>query len=198
MSTILVIDDQPQFFEMLKILFSDSEWDLHYAKDPITAITRYAEGDIDVVLCDLHMSEGSGTACLSALRREDPLLVGVIATQDPQNEIALEALRAGVFDLISKPFGASEIEDTLSNALEERERRIELTEPKIIKVEPGNSRPPIRIESPEQYREQANLLEEREAFVRKSEETIIQRMHELMTKEAELEQMREDVMRTAG
>ncbi|WOO39910.1 response regulator [Rubellicoccus peritrichatus] len=194
MRKLLVIDDQPEFFEMLKILFDETEWELHYATDPLAGITRYAYGDIDIVLSDLHMPDGSGIECLSALRRHDPLLTAILVTADNKDSIAIEALRAGAFDLIKKPFGATEIEDKLSSAYAERQRRVGLTKAKVAKAESESLESSPKIGEQDQIREQINLLEEREAFVRESEETIIQRMQDLMTKEAELEQLREDLM----
>jgi DNA-binding NtrC family response regulator len=118
MSRILIVDDEPN---MRRILASNLRQDQHEITEAsgVEEARRYlANGDFDLVLTDQRMPDGEGLDVLAAARECDPTLAVVILTAVASIELAVESMRHGAFDFLTKPFQPQVIRATARRACE--------------------------------------------------------------------------------
>lgn len=118
---ILIIDDEENMLHMLKNLLSKEGYDIVTARNGREGLEQLAAHSFATVLCDLRMPEMDGMSFLKALkgkkRDQTIIMMSAYGTLD----VALESMKCGAYDYISKPFKPDEILLTLKKA-EERER----------------------------------------------------------------------------
>jgi len=118
---VLVVDDEPNMRHMLSMLLSGEGYEVEEASNGREALEKVAGEVYDSILCDVRMPDMDGMAFLDALgarKGESPvIMMSAYGTLDT----AIEAMKAGAYDYISKPFKPDEILLTLRKA-EERER----------------------------------------------------------------------------
>jgi DNA-binding NtrC family response regulator len=117
---ILVVDDEESIREFLTILLEKEGYQVATAESVETGKRRVEEGSFDLVMCDLKLPDGSGLEVLEEARRrqiEWPFIV-ITAHTTPQH--ALESLRAGAAEYLSKPFNVDDLKIILSKLLGQR------------------------------------------------------------------------------
>jgi len=114
---VLVVDDEENLRHMLGLMLGRAGYQVVAAANGKEALGRL--GEADVVLCDIRMPEMDGLAFLDALPEGAPpvVMMSAYGTVDT----ALQAMRRGAYDYVSKPFKSDEIVLTLRK-LEEREQ----------------------------------------------------------------------------
>ncbi len=96
---------------------------IEVAHDAATALARARDGQFDVVVSDVHLGEGhSGLDVLRTFKAADPHVEVVLISGYGSLETAIEAVRAGALDYISKPFTNREVRETVERALRRRAR----------------------------------------------------------------------------
>jgi len=131
---ILVVDDEALTREFLKETLSRKSYEVVTATNATEAIERLrADGDFDAVVTDLKM-EGptDGLKVLHAVKAESPQTVVIVMTAFATVETAVEAMREGAYDYLTKPFSPDQIELVLARA-EERQNLI--SENRFLKAE---------------------------------------------------------------
>ena len=106
---ILVVDDEKSLREFLTILLEQEGYDVTTADSVATGIERISGESFDLVMCDLKLPDGSGLEVLGEARIrqvESPFII-ITAHTTPQH--ALEALRAGAAEYLSKPFNVEDL-----------------------------------------------------------------------------------------
>jgi DNA-binding NtrC family response regulator len=106
---ILVIDDEKSLREFLTILLEQEGYEVTTADTVATGIERIAGKSFDLVMCDLKLPYGSGLEVLGEARKrqvESPFII-ITAHTTPQH--AIEALRAGAAEYLSKPFNVEDL-----------------------------------------------------------------------------------------
>ncbi|MEW6718327.1 MAG: response regulator [Chloroflexota bacterium] len=83
-------------------------------------LRKIQEGEFDLVLLDVMLPDGRGIDLLAHIRDKDPDLVSVIITGYATVELAVEAIKQGVYDFISKPFTSDVLLITVNQGLERR------------------------------------------------------------------------------
>jgi len=152
---LLVIDDDRVTCELLAEVFSGEGYVVERAQSGPEALAKHRASAFDAVISDIRMGEGqmTGLELLKALRAETPDLVVVIITAFGSMETAIEAIREGAFDYVSKPFKIEELKLAVRRGLEQR-RRLEATEAPAPAVGPpqvdgtaivGRSRPMLEV-----------------------------------------------------
>lgn len=118
---VLVVDDEPNMRHMLSILLRGEGYDVDEASNGREALDKVAVEIYDSILCDVRMPDMDGMEFLKALgdRRGDAPVIMMSAYGNI--DTAIESMKAGAYDYISKPFKPDEIILTLKKA-EERER----------------------------------------------------------------------------
>jgi DNA-binding NtrC family response regulator len=118
---LLLVDDDEEACRMLGEVLERESYQVSRAlsvKDGLALFDR--EGPFDAVLTDLRMPEASGLDLLAAVRERDPEALVLVLTAFGDAGAAAEAIRAGAYDFISKPYDLTELRGTLARALERR------------------------------------------------------------------------------
>jgi len=119
--TILIAEDDPDYRQILSRRASRMGLDVHQAANGQEAIDAVNEREFDALVLDLYMPEHTGLEVIDAARKIDPDIQALILTGSASVETAVEALRAGVYDYLTKPLESmTSFELALSRALERR------------------------------------------------------------------------------
>ena len=116
--TILVVDDDPNMFNLIKIYLSSENYQLQSARTGRQAIHLLETNEFDVILSDVLMPEMNGITFIKEARtmtKSNALFIMVTA-HGLENHF-MKVLDEGVFDIIQKPFTSSRLKLTLRNAL---------------------------------------------------------------------------------
>lgn len=135
MGRLLIVDDEPN---LRRVLSSDLRLDGHAVEeaDGVTAaVPLLKERDYDVVITDQKMPDGDGLKVLSLAHESDPSIAVIFLTAVPTLELAVESMRQGAFDFISKPFSPEVVRATVRRACE---RTNLLRENQLLKSTVGN------------------------------------------------------------
>jgi nitrogen regulation protein NR(I) len=117
---ILVVDDEANLRRVLSAQLGRDGYEVHTAEDGEKALAFLKEHHIDCVITDLRMPNMGGMDLLRSALREDPSLPVVILTAHGTVDTAVEALKTGAFDYISKPFDQDEVRMIVRKALRTR------------------------------------------------------------------------------
>lgn len=128
-SSILVVDDDSALREMVSELLEEQGFEVVSAESGEAALEKTAERSFSCVLTDLQMPGMDGLALLGALKERCPETSAVMMTSFGSIETAVEAMRLGAYDFVTKPFEPSRLKMTLEraiekNALQEENRRL--------------------------------------------------------------------------
>lgn len=129
---ILVIDDENSMCEFMKIMLGKEGYEVDAEQSGKRAIQRVSEKPYDMIIADLMMPEMSGLQVLDEIRESKPDLPFLVMTAFASVETAIEALKKGASDYITKPFKVDEIKLTIQKTLETRELRKENLELKAL------------------------------------------------------------------
>ena len=117
---VLVIDDDPDVLEALKLLLSLEGFDVVEAVGGAVGVAAARTDAFDVAITDLKMPGMSGVETLVALRQIDPSLPVVIASGFLAEEVVAECLSLGALACIRKPFDLDDLIALVHRALRER------------------------------------------------------------------------------
>ncbi|MBQ7607558.1 MAG: sigma-54-dependent Fis family transcriptional regulator [Desulfovibrionaceae bacterium] len=115
---ILLIDDEKNYLLVLETLLEDAGYTVTALNDPETALTFLQESEVDVVLTDMKMPKMTGQDVLEHIKRSWPHIPVVIMTAFGSIESAVEVMKYGAFDYITKPFSNDELILSVHNAVE--------------------------------------------------------------------------------
>ena len=118
--TLLVVDDDVAMRQMLASLFREHGYEVRDSASADEALKEAAKFDFDAILSDIRMPGKSGIEMVGALRRMRPETPVVLMTAFGSIDSAVEAMRAGAFDYITKPFEPEAALLTLERAVERR------------------------------------------------------------------------------
>ena len=121
--SILVADDEPSLRHVLTLVLSGQGYEVRAVADGDEAVRELAARGYDVLLCDVRMPRRDGLSVLRHAIAEYPGLTVVVMSAYGSQEQALEAVGAGAYDYVRKPFKPEEIVLVLRKA-EERERLV--------------------------------------------------------------------------
>ena len=116
---ILVVDDERSLREMLSIVLGREGYDVATAEDVGSALDQIRRGPLpDVLISDLRMPDGSGVDVLRALKERSPGSVGLLLTAFASADTAVEAMRLGAVDYLTKPFDVADLKQRVARYLE--------------------------------------------------------------------------------
>jgi two-component system response regulator AtoC len=119
--SILVADDEPSIRHVLTLVLSDHGYEVRAVADGEEALRELSARAYDVLLCDVRMPKRDGLSVLRQALSEHPGLTVLVMSAYGSQEQALEAVGAGAYDYVQKPFKPEEIVFVLRKAAE-RER----------------------------------------------------------------------------
>jgi len=120
---ILVADDEPSIRHVLSLVLTERGYDVRAVGDGEEALKELAARDYDVLLCDVRMPKLDGMQLLKAALPKWPGLTVVVMSAYGSQDLALEAVAAGAYDYVQKPFKPEEMVLVLRKA-EERQRLV--------------------------------------------------------------------------
>lgn len=115
---ILVIDDDEAILQSCRTILEDQGHEVEVASEGDTGLARLCRTSFDLVLIDLRMPGKDGLEILQQAGRIDSNLVSIIFTAYGTIESAVEAVKKGAFNYITKPFTAGQLVTAVSTALE--------------------------------------------------------------------------------
>jgi two-component system response regulator AtoC len=118
---ILIVDDEMNMRHMLQIMLAKAGYMIETALHGEEALEKMDQNEFDCVLCDLRMPKMDGMTFLKKAREKYPEQTFIMMSAYGNIDNALEAMKLGAYDYISKPFKRDEVLLTLKKA-EERER----------------------------------------------------------------------------
>jgi two-component system, NtrC family, response regulator HydG len=122
---ILVVDDEASARSGLEKLLKQSDYDVATAADGVLALEVAAERAPDVVVTDLKMPNMDGMTLLAKLREQDAELPVIVTTAFGDVTSAVDAMRKGAADFITKPIDFDVLSLAIERALEQRAIRVE-------------------------------------------------------------------------
>ncbi len=118
--TVLLVDDEAGIVEMLTIVFEKEGYRVRSARSLAEGTRQLEESAPDLVLTDLRMPDGTGLDLLRRSRELSPETPVVMITAYTSTKTAIEALKAGAYDYVSKPFDVEELKHVVGKALERK------------------------------------------------------------------------------
>lgn len=122
---VLVVDDQLAAREILVRILHQRGYEAETAVDLTSASTLLDQKHFDLVVTDLDMPHGSGMELIEMLSERSPHVATILVTGCGSTDVASEALMAGAYGYISKPFHADEVYISVLNALRRRQLELE-------------------------------------------------------------------------
>jgi len=115
---ILVVDDEEDVRDTLSSVLESLNYIPYTAASGEEALKILQERNIDVVLSDLYMPEMDGIQLLKKVRTFDSKLIFMMITAHPTIETAVDAIKKGAYDYLTKPFHIEEVRLKINRALE--------------------------------------------------------------------------------
>jgi PAS domain S-box-containing protein len=122
---VLVVDDELELKNALVEALSAQSYDVRGYTNGHDALNALREEDFDVLLSDLMMPEMDGISLIKAALVIDPHLIAIIMTGQGTIQTAVDAMKAGTFDYVLKPFRLQTLMPTLTRAINARRLRME-------------------------------------------------------------------------
>src|SRR5208282_2539639 len=117
---VLIVDDEPNLRKILSAQLSRDGYDVLTADDGEQGLAHLRDHHIDLVITDLKMPKVDGMTLLRRALQEDPDLPVVMITAHGTVDTAVEALKIGAFDYLTKPFDKDEVRQIVAKALKTR------------------------------------------------------------------------------
>jgi len=122
---ILVVDDERSMREMLQIVLRREGYEVLLAENGRAAIDLLEREPVDILISDIKMPDLSGVDVLRAAKRIDADILGIMITAFASTETAVEAMRLGACDYLSKPFDIDLLKMKVREKIENRQLRQE-------------------------------------------------------------------------
>ena len=117
-ATVLAVDDDPGHLATLKTVIKSWGYLVEGVDDGSRAVEKIQEGPFDLVLMDVRMAVMSGIEALKKIKQYNPAIPILIMTAYSSVESAVDALKAGAYDYLTKPLDFDALKITMERALE--------------------------------------------------------------------------------
>ena len=124
MPRILIVDDEAGMREFLSILLEREGFEVACAKDGQEALDAVRKAHFDLIISDLKMPAVDGVRLLDGVQKLRPETPVILITAHASAESAIEAMKLGAFDYLTKPFRVEEIRPIIARALEAKASRV--------------------------------------------------------------------------
>ena len=125
MSSILVVDDEKSLRDFLVIMLEEEGYKVFTAHSADSAVKLIKENIFDLVLTDIRMGKSSGINVLESAQKILPDTPVVMMTAYASAETAVDAMKKGAYDYISKPFKIEDVQLIVKNAIEKKKLSVE-------------------------------------------------------------------------
>ena len=118
MNTILVVDDEPNYLIVLSELLKDEGFEVLTAESAESGLKVVGENDLDLVITDMRMPGMDGLELLGAIKNHDKNLPVIMITAFGEVGKAVDAMKAGAYNYLAKPFNNDELLVNIKKAIE--------------------------------------------------------------------------------
>jgi two-component system, NtrC family, response regulator AtoC len=125
--TVLIIDDEPGLRQTVSLILNEEGYQTHTAADGEDGLARALELKPDIVLCDVRMPRLGGLEFLEKYKAADGAGMVIMMTAYGGTELAIQAMKAGAYDYLPKPFSPDQLILVLKKAQEREALRQEVT-----------------------------------------------------------------------
>lgn len=127
LSRILIIEDEAAIRRVLKKIISEEneKYQVEEAEDGLAGIEMISKSDFDLILCDIKMPKMDGVEVLEKVKKLKPEIPIVMISGHGDLDTAVNTMRLGAFDYISKPPDLNRLLNTVRNALDKKELVVE-------------------------------------------------------------------------
>jgi two-component system response regulator PilR (NtrC family) len=122
---ILVVDDERSMRELLAIVLRREGYEVVLAENGREAVDALERGGVDILISDIKMPDMSGVDVLRAAKQIDQDILGIMITAFASTDTAVEAMRLGACDYLSKPFDIDLLKMKVREKIENRQLRQE-------------------------------------------------------------------------
>lgn len=122
---ILVVDDEESIREFLEIMLKKEGYEVTLAEDGLKAKELVQKKSFDMIISDLQMPNMTGIELLKFIRQNYPEIVFMMITAFGTTETAVEAMKMGAYDYLTKPFKIDEVRINIANALKSKNLEFE-------------------------------------------------------------------------
>ena len=126
MTTILIVDDEKSMRDFLKILLTKEGYEVIVAGDGNQAMTALGKNRVDLVISDIRMPGMGGLELLAKVKDETDDIPVIMITAFASPNDAVQAMKSGAYDYISKPFNVDEIKSVIYTATNRTESTLKL------------------------------------------------------------------------
>ncbi|MBN9384438.1 MAG: sigma-54-dependent Fis family transcriptional regulator [Chitinophagaceae bacterium] len=120
MKRILIIDDDMDMCNLLGRFLGKKGFETEAGHSGNKGIAKFKESKFDVVLCDFRLGDKEGREVLKEIKQIDPYAIVIIITGYSDIKTAVDVIKAGAFDYITKPLIPEEVLNVISRALEQQ------------------------------------------------------------------------------
>ena len=120
MMSVLVVDDEPGIREFLRIMLEREGYEVSCVANGREAINLFKKRRYDVVIADIRMPKVNGFEVLTRIKEICPETNVIMITAYASFESAVESMKEGAYDYITKPFDIDEIKVTVKNAMQKK------------------------------------------------------------------------------
>ncbi|HKA63190.1 MAG TPA: response regulator, partial [Methylomirabilota bacterium] len=128
MTRVLVVDDEAEIRSLLGAILQSNGYEAVTAEDGAAALQQVQREHPDVILLDLSMPRMGGLAALPEIKRLDPDVPVIICTAHADLATAVQAMKLGAYDYLTKPFDVDLLALTVSRAVERGQLRSRIDE----------------------------------------------------------------------
>src|SRR4051794_9647446 len=118
---LLLVDDDRLVLSAMATWLREQNYEVLAANSQAAALAELSQRTVDLVLADIRLADGDGFEILAHCRERYPQTTVILITGYATVETGIEALRAGAFDLITKPLIDEELSMAIDRALTQRE-----------------------------------------------------------------------------
>src|SRR6185436_17675855 len=121
-NNILIIDDDIDLCTVLARFLTKNGYETDVAHTGYKGIARFSEKKFDIVICDYRLGDMEGKDVVTALKKIDQHVIVLVITGYSDIKTAVEVIKLGAFDFITKPLIPDEVLNVLNKALQHAEK----------------------------------------------------------------------------
>jgi len=115
---LLILDDDPAILRLIKDLFQSEAMEVLMESDGDVALRRIPADSPNVAIIDISLPGKSGLEILAKAKKIDPCLAVIMVSGSGTTQYAIEAMKAGAYDYLTKPFNLNQLKAVVQKALE--------------------------------------------------------------------------------
>ena len=111
----LIVDDELNIRKILRVILEENNLEVNEAASVSESVATIKDNYFDMAIVDLRLPDGSGISVLKTIKENSPDTVVLVITAFASTETAVETMKAGAYDYVTKPFNVDEIPIILKN-----------------------------------------------------------------------------------